>query len=120
MTEIATLDCPNCYEQGKPYEIFDVGGLPAGVVVCASCFETIDTAAGKIYDGPLDTAQAELEAELRSIGKSLDAVKDDPRDQEYRRGFIEGRAFEFTRKFEKHPEFWNDRFCNCDQCGDRA
>lgn len=39
-----------------------------------------------------------------------------------RRGFLRGRAFEITSRFEKHPEFWNTAKCgcNCDECGDRA
>lgn len=39
----------------------------------------------------------------------------DPEWEQYRIGFLEGRAFEITTKLAEHPEWW-DRTCHCTSC----
>lgn len=36
----------------------------------------------------------------------------------YRRGFLEGRAWEITRGLDEHPKWWDGRVCHCDACMD--
>lgn len=59
--------------------------------------------------------------ELREINDELNELKSpyghlpQADSSSYRRGFLEGRAFEVTRGMTEHPEFW-EHGCDCDLC----
>lgn len=54
---------------------------------------------------------------LKDIHDSLAEMSGKPSSPgvEYRRGFMEGRAFEVTTGMPSHPAYW-DRSCHCDDC----
>ena len=52
--------------------------------------------------------------ELRNIHDQLKKLEKDDLER-YRRGFLEGRAFEITRQLDEHPNWW-DLACCCGNC----
>ncbi len=59
----------------------------------------------------------ELVAELQKIFDLL-KNKEPGENEQYRRGWLEGRAFQITTDLDEHPEFWEGRACGCAECQD--